>query len=82
MITTLHTPPPCHARSRTTRLCTHSRIIDDVLTPKGLKTGQVRCIECGAVFDDPVPKQGEQSRELSRTLGRERLPSPQEGDLP
>ena len=54
MITTLPTPPPFHTTSIATRLCTHSRIIDDVLTPEGLKTGQVRCLECCAVFDDPT----------------------------
>ncbi len=45
--------PPFHASSIATRLCTHSRMIGDVLTPQGLKSGQVRCLECGAVFDDP-----------------------------
>lgn len=54
MLTILHTQPPFHATSIATRLCTHSRIIDDVLTPTGLKTGQVRCLECCAVFDDPA----------------------------
>jgi hypothetical protein len=29
-------------------------MIDDVLTPQGLKTGKVRCIECGAAFDNPA----------------------------
>ncbi len=33
--------------------CLHSRLIDDVLTKDGARTGQVRCLECGAVFDDP-----------------------------
>ena len=33
--------------------CLHHRLIDDVLTTEGKRTGKVRCVECGAVFDDP-----------------------------
>jgi hypothetical protein len=33
--------------------CTHGRLIDEVLTRSGKPTGQVRCLECGATFDDP-----------------------------
>ena len=33
--------------------CVHGRIIDDVLTKTGKRTGQVCCLECGAIFDDP-----------------------------
>jgi hypothetical protein len=33
--------------------CAHGRIIDDVLTKQGKRTGQVRCLECGAIFEDP-----------------------------
>jgi len=33
--------------------CAHQRMIDDVLTRGGKRTGKVRCLECGAVFDDP-----------------------------
>ena len=36
--------------------CTHSRIIDDVLTRSKKRTGKVRCLECGAIFDDPYLK--------------------------
>jgi hypothetical protein len=57
MVETLHTQSQSQALSMATRLCSHSRIIDDVLTPTGLKTGKVRCIECCAVFDDPAPVQ-------------------------
>ncbi len=32
---------------------THSRAIDDVLTRSKKRTGQVRCLECGTIFDDP-----------------------------
>jgi hypothetical protein len=33
--------------------CVHGRLIDDVLTKAGKRTGQVRCFECGTIFDDP-----------------------------
>lgn len=33
--------------------CTHQRVIDDVLTRGGKRTGKVRCLECGTIFDDP-----------------------------
>lgn len=33
--------------------CEHGRLIDDVLTQDGIRTGQVRCLECCAVIDDP-----------------------------
>ena len=34
--------------------CAHSRLVDDVLSTKGTKTGQLLCIECKAVFPDPT----------------------------
>ncbi|TKS59472.1 MAG: hypothetical protein EWM72_02040 [Nitrospira sp.] len=33
--------------------CSHQRLIDEVLTRDGERTGKVRCLECGAVFADP-----------------------------
>lgn len=36
-----------------TNTCAHERVIDDVLTRQGKRTGKVRCLECGVVFDDP-----------------------------
>lgn len=33
--------------------CMHSRIIEDVLTAQGARTGEVLCLECKAVFPDP-----------------------------
>lgn len=33
--------------------CTHSRMIDDVLTRGKKRSGKVCCLECGAIFDDP-----------------------------
>ncbi|MBI5671989.1 MAG: hypothetical protein HZC50_01705 [Nitrospirae bacterium] len=33
--------------------CAHQRLIDDILTRGGKRTGKVRCLECGAEIDDP-----------------------------
>jgi hypothetical protein len=33
--------------------CAHGRLIDDVRTRSGKRTGKVRCLECNAIFDDP-----------------------------
>lgn len=33
--------------------CAHSRLIDEVRTRGGTRTGKVRCLECLAVIDDP-----------------------------
>jgi hypothetical protein len=33
--------------------CAHGRLIDDVRTRGGRRTGKVRCLECRAIFDDP-----------------------------
>lgn len=41
-----------HASIRTNP-CIHGRAIDDVLTRGKKRTGKVRCLECGAIFDDP-----------------------------
>jgi len=35
------------------RGCAHGRLIDDVRTRGGKRTGKVRCLECQAVIDDP-----------------------------
>lgn len=40
-------------RATSTSLCTHQRLIDDVRTRGGKRTGKVRCLECGTIFDDP-----------------------------
>ena len=37
----------------TVKTCSHSRLIDSVLTREGKWTGKVRCQECGATFADP-----------------------------
>ena len=33
--------------------CAHGRLIDEVRTRGGKRTGKVRCLECQAVIDDP-----------------------------
>lgn len=33
--------------------CVHGRMIDEVRTRGGKRTGKVRCLECQAVIDDP-----------------------------
>jgi hypothetical protein len=32
--------------------CSHSRLVDDLLTRSGKRTGKVRCIECGVTIED------------------------------
>ncbi|MFO0698536.1 MAG: hypothetical protein U0236_04855 [Nitrospira sp.] len=41
------------SRTTPTNPCAHSRAIDDVLTRGKKRTGKVRCLECGTIFDDP-----------------------------
>lgn len=42
------------AVSVTMARCRHARVIDDVLTPEGERTGHMVCKECQAVFPDPA----------------------------
>jgi hypothetical protein len=48
------TKPSKMTRVRTKSVfpCTHSRMIDDVRSTKGAKTGQLVCMECQAEFPD------------------------------
>ncbi len=32
--------------------CTHSRVVDYVLTKDGKRTGKLKCKECGAILPD------------------------------
>jgi hypothetical protein len=57
MFETLRDPVAIPSLTPATDLCRHSRLIDDVLTPQGLKSVKVRCLECGALFDDPPSMQ-------------------------
>jgi hypothetical protein len=41
------------SRTTSNACCIHQRLIDDVLTNRGKRTGKVRCLECGTIFDDP-----------------------------
>lgn len=48
-------PQTLHAMNKIAPVssCAHGRIIDDILTRQGKRTGKVRCLECGETFDDP-----------------------------
>jgi len=48
---------PLASRTTSTKPCVHGRAIDDVLTRGKKRTGKVRCLECGAIFDDPYQGQ-------------------------
>ncbi len=41
------------SRATASDYCAHQRMIDDVRTRGGRRTGKVRCLECGTIFDDP-----------------------------
>lgn len=41
----------------TRKRCTHSRLIDVVLSPQGTHTGQLLCMECKSMFPDPMQQQ-------------------------
>ncbi len=46
---------PQNPSPRTTlkKPCTHSRLVDVVVSPQGTHTGQLLCMECTALFPDP-----------------------------
>lgn len=45
-------PGPVSAASETSANgCLHGRLIEDVLTEDGQRSGKVRCLECGTQFD-------------------------------
>lgn len=35
--------------------CAHACMIEDVLDPHSQPSGNVRCLQCGAIFPGPVP---------------------------
>lgn len=39
--------------SRVQQVCEHRRLIEDVRTKEGQRTGRVRCVECGMIMPDP-----------------------------
>ncbi len=50
----IDTPTALHKVARLRmKTCAHSRMIDDVRTAQGKRTGKVRCLECQAVINDP-----------------------------
>lgn len=46
--------PTAEVRTKTAKPCTHMRLIDEVRTGNGAKTGQLICLECLAEFPDPT----------------------------
>jgi hypothetical protein len=44
---------PKFSKTASSTFCTHRRLIDNILTRGGKRTGKVRCLECGTIFDDP-----------------------------
>lgn len=40
--------------AKTAKPCIHMRLVDEVRTPNGAKTGQLVCLECLAEFQDPA----------------------------
>ncbi|MDH4088573.1 MAG: hypothetical protein OEV27_14870 [Nitrospira sp.] len=54
MVTQIGTPTVLPIRQRVPEGgCAHGRLIDEVRTRGGKRTGKVRCLECQAVIDDP-----------------------------
>ena len=54
---TLTTPSPTtRARTKATRPCTHSRMVDEVRSATGAKTGRLICLECQAELPDQAYK--------------------------
>ncbi|GMV48469.1 MAG: hypothetical protein AMXMBFR67_00120 [Nitrospira sp.] len=50
-------PTPHKPTSTSSSSCRHQRLVDRVLTDSGTETGQVRCLECGAIIaDQPSPQ--------------------------
>jgi hypothetical protein len=50
------TNPPRERRvqTKTASQCAHGRIVDEVRSANGAKTGRLVCIECRAEFPDPL----------------------------
>jgi len=44
--------PSIYSNSSLFHTCSHRRLIDNVFSEDGTATDKVRCVECGAVFDD------------------------------
>lgn len=47
--------PPRHPGSTEAKMktCPHGRVIYEILNGKEKRTGHVRCLDCGAIIDDP-----------------------------
>lgn len=44
----------------TSATCVHGRLIENVVVRKRTQRGKVRCLECGAVIDDPYEQSKDQ----------------------
>ena len=44
------------SRQATPVTCVHGRLIENVPAKHRRQPGKVRCLECGAIFDDPHNK--------------------------
>ncbi len=52
-VTTATAPQTASLHAILRKACAHRRIVDEVRTKEGTKTGQLICLECLAVFPDP-----------------------------
>lgn len=53
-VTTATTPRNSGLHPTMRLACAHGRIVDEVRTREGATTGQLICLECLAVFPDPI----------------------------
>jgi hypothetical protein len=49
-------------RTKSAKPCTHMRMVDEVRTANGTKTGQLICLECLTEFPDPAYQQPHNQR--------------------
>jgi hypothetical protein len=49
-------------RAKTAKPCIHMRLVDEVRTANGTKTGQLICLECLTEFPDPAYQQPHNQR--------------------
>ena len=56
MFSTVRTQPHFHASRIATGCCTHSRLIADVLTPQGLKTGRFAASSAAPFWTIPLSR--------------------------
>jgi hypothetical protein len=47
-------PEDRRVQTKTVSPCTHSRVVDEVRSTQGAKTGRLVCLECMVEFPDPL----------------------------